>query len=424
MAAVYEGAYLTIAASASTDGSGGCFMSREPQELVRLPCQKGDAASGYMYLGIVDEDAALELFHGPLNARAWVFQEHLFARRTIHFAADQMYWKCDEYLMGQDRPDARSMVELEIPTRSLLCCILGDFLGPGRMPHLAKVSPQEHFDRADYYSWWANTVRYFSKCGLTKSSDKLPALLSLSTELGKLTGDEYHEGNWHWLAGTPLFVSSLLWHAENGTYLKKPPLFRAPSWSWAALDGSLDFADMLVHNLARIFHPEDTDLQVLKVSFFQPIGLPRRKALLLSAVLIRATKIQNCPKPNIKVSHKCMACEKAIHQTCIRISSENGKEIEGAFTFDLADISLQTFGCFQLILAGQTGVDQHLFTMLSWYQRYPTSALQVLCMRELALDTLKMHAWSTNAADNVWFSYELRPLSTFDRAFPIFDRLI
>jgi hypothetical protein len=103
MAAVYEGAYLTIAASASADGSGGCFVSREPQDLVRVPRQKGDAASGHMYLGIVEEDAARGLFNGPLNSRAWVLQEHLFARRTIHFAADQIYWECDKYIMGQDR---------------------------------------------------------------------------------------------------------------------------------------------------------------------------------------------------------------------------------------------------------------------------------------------------------------------------------
>ena len=38
-----------------------------------------------------------------------------------------------------------------------------------------------------------------------------------------------------------------------------------------------------------------------------------------------------------------MACEEAIHQSCIRISGENGKEIEGAFTFDLADIQPSNF---------------------------------------------------------------------------------
>lgn len=61
MAAVYEGAYLTIAASASADGTGGCSVSRGSQNLVRIPCQKGDISSGYMYLGVVEEDVCLLL---------------------------------------------------------------------------------------------------------------------------------------------------------------------------------------------------------------------------------------------------------------------------------------------------------------------------------------------------------------------------
>ncbi|KAH6669468.1 heterokaryon incompatibility protein-domain-containing protein [Halenospora varia] len=281
MADVYEGAYLTIAASASSDGSGGLFLSREVQELVRLPCEKTDEVSGHMYFGIADMEAAQRMLRGPLNSRAWVLQEHLFARRTLHFGADQMYWECDKFLMGQDRSDSRSSLELKIPTRALLVCILGDFLGPDRMPHLVENPSQERFNGADYYTWWCNAIRYFSKCGLTKSSDKLPALLSLSTELGKLTSDDYHEGHWHWHAGTLLFISSLLWHSSDKNYLSKGPQFRAPSWSWAALDGSLDFADMYCYNLADIFHPEDTDLQILKVQHYQPVGLPSRKALLL-----------------------------------------------------------------------------------------------------------------------------------------------
>jgi len=100
---------------------------------------------------------------------------------------------------------------------------------------------------------------------------------------------------------------------------------------------------MLLHNLARIFHPEDTDLQILKIPFFQPVGLPRRKVLLLSAVLIPASKITHPSEPRAKATHECMACEKAIHQTCIRISDENGKEIEGAFMFDLVDVQSSNF---------------------------------------------------------------------------------
>lgn len=343
MAAVYEGAYLTIAASASEDGSGGCYVDRCPQELVRVPCQKDDAAAGHMYFGVVDKKAAEKMLRGPLNSRAWVLQEHLFARRTVHFAADQIYWECDKYIMGQDQQSCRSTLELDFPTRAFLYCILGDFLGKDRMPHLVKDPPQALFSRADYYSWWVNTIRYYSKCGITKSSDKLPALLSLSTELAKLTGDEYHEGHWRPPAGDLLFISTLLWHADDRTYLTKPSLFRAPSWSWAALDGPLDFADIHNQCLSHLFTPEKTDLQVLKVLPFEPLGLPSRKALLLSGVLIPASRSSDVSEPQLGVHDDCMACDKALHQVCSRVVGEDGNEIYGAFAFDLADVQLSEF---------------------------------------------------------------------------------
>lgn len=338
MAAVYEGSYLTIAASASKDGSGGCFVNQETQSLIRVPCDTNDASKGHMYFGVrKDDNPVRRLFDGPLNNRAWVLQEHLFARRTVHFAEDQIYWECDKYLIGQDRSDGRGIIELNVPTRSLLICILGDFLGPECMPHLVKSPPQDKFDRGDFYSWWANLVKHFSNCSLTKASDKLPALLSLSLELGKLTNDEYHEGHWLWQKSSYMFMSSLLWHSNDKHHLQKIAQFRAPSWSWAALDGSLDFADMHITRLARFFHPELTELSLLKIQLYQPVRLPARKSLLLSGVLIRVTTKHDCSKSLPLMSDECMCCEKSKKLSCVRVINEAGEQIAGSFTFDTAE---------------------------------------------------------------------------------------
>jgi hypothetical protein len=131
---------------------------------------------------------------------------------------------------------------------------------------------------------------------LTKASDKLPALLSLSLELGKLTNDGYHEGHWLSQKSPYVFMSSLLWHSNDKHHLKTPAQFRAPSWSWAALDNPLDFADMYNTYLTRIFHPEPMGLDLLKIQFYQPVGMPARKSSLFSGVLIRATKKHDCSK--------------------------------------------------------------------------------------------------------------------------------
>jgi hypothetical protein len=102
MASVYEGAYCTIAATAAKDGTKGLFLPRPPQNLVEVPCDPTDPTSGGMYLGVKDETSVTGLFFGPLNSRAWVRQEHLFSRRTIHFASEQVYWECDKHLLAED----------------------------------------------------------------------------------------------------------------------------------------------------------------------------------------------------------------------------------------------------------------------------------------------------------------------------------
>lgn len=340
MASVYEWAYCVIAATGSMDGSGGCFRPYQSQDLVQVPCQPRHDASRYMYFGIADKNAVRRIFQGPLNARAWVLQEHIFARRTIHFAADQTYWECDKIFVGEDGRDARSDVDaIWLPTRSLLCCILGDFLGPERMPHLAHDPPQEPFTKRDFFNIWATIVQFYTRCDLTKPSDKLPALLSLSTELQKLTGDEYHEG--HWLS-TPLssysFASSLLWRAAKESRLQKPSSYRTSSWSWAALDGPVEFIDMVQGvTLAFLFHPQDTDLQILKVQVYRPVGLPPGKALLLSASIVPASAFVGPCASRAKGPLKCDLCMEVGHRNVVNVSDESGTMIEGSFAYDLAD---------------------------------------------------------------------------------------
>lgn len=345
MASVYEGSYFTIAASASKDGSGGCLVSQATKSLVRVPCEIDDASKGYMYFGVKeDKDPTKRLFDGALNKRAWVMQEHLFARRTIHFAEDQLYWECDKYLMGQERNTGdRALVEMRVPMRAFLLCILGDFLGPELMPHLVKDPPQDKFELADYHSWWLNMIEFFSTCGLTKASDKLPALLSLSTELAKLTGDEYIDGHWLGQESQYRFLSSLLWCAKDKQPLEKLTQFRAPSWSWAALDGPLGFVDKLWYYVPSIFHPEATELSLLKVQNFEPAGMPVRKSLLLSGVMIPATRKMDGLEAPPLFSEQCMACERFNDMECIRINGENGEEVVGGFTFDTSDYQPDKF---------------------------------------------------------------------------------
>lgn len=82
----------------------------------------------------------------------------------------------------------------------------------------------------------------YSLRSFTFVSDKLPAIAGLA-RLGSTPRDEYYFG-----AFKDSIIPSLLWHhlgrIENGKYehVKQDNMRRrAPSWSWASVDGKVNF---------------------------------------------------------------------------------------------------------------------------------------------------------------------------------------
>lgn len=289
MASVYQQACCVIAATAAPDGTIGLFQRTTVQGLASLPCDPRRPEHGNMYLGVKD-DQALEdsLFHGPLNQRGWVLQERIFARRTVHFAGDQIYWECDRYFVGEDGGDMQGAADTSTYTRSLLCKIIDDSCGFRRDPDCNNT---HRFDlSADVHSLWAGLVSLYSRCGLSNPNDKLPALHSLTLELGSILGFPFHEG--HLFDDTRFVLTGLLWRAERGSSLVKPFQPRAPTWSWASMDGPIDFADLVFDNLVskwyvEVHHSSPHDLEILKVQEHQPPGRQSYKALLCSGVALQ-----------------------------------------------------------------------------------------------------------------------------------------
>lgn len=289
MASVYQQACCVIAATAAANGSMGLSQRTPSHSLTSLPCDPRKPEHGNMYLGPRD-DQALErsLFRGPLNQRGWVLQERIFARRTIHFAGDQIYWECDKEFVGEDGGDMQGAADTETITRSMLCQIIDDFRGFRRNHNFPN---QDRFDRnSDLHSLWARLVSLYSRCGLSDPNDKLPALQSLTLELGSILNLQFHEG--HLFDNTRFVLSGLLWRASKGTSLVKPCQHRAPSWSWASMDGPINFTDLMLDRntairwYAEVHHPSPHDLEIIAVREYRPNGRQPGKALLCSGVAL------------------------------------------------------------------------------------------------------------------------------------------
>lgn len=88
----------------------------------------------------------------------------------------------------------------------------------------------------DHGLWWA-IVNEYTMRNLTKDFDKLPAIRGLAVTiyekyLKAQTDVRYLMGLW-----THKMASGLLWYVDHGAERTRPAVFRAPTWSWASVDG-------------------------------------------------------------------------------------------------------------------------------------------------------------------------------------------
>jgi hypothetical protein len=87
---VYSGAYCTIAATAASNPLTGYLDRRDPTEYVCVQ----DGTENLFFASTDIDDFDHDVVQAPLNTRAWVFQESVLSRRTIHFTSNQLYWEC------------------------------------------------------------------------------------------------------------------------------------------------------------------------------------------------------------------------------------------------------------------------------------------------------------------------------------------
>ena len=86
-------------------------------------------------------------------------------------------------------------------------------------------------------------VEYYMQCGLKKSSDNLIAISGIAKMIQLSTEDEYISGLWKRHLPYHLLWHAVVDNAEGALLPVRPPNYRAPSWSWASIDGNIIFED-------------------------------------------------------------------------------------------------------------------------------------------------------------------------------------
>ena len=92
MEKVFSSAYCTIAATSAVHSKAGFLKRNVNTEYIRVQ----DALSRRFYICTSIDDFNNDVEEAQLNTRAWVMQERVLSRRTIHFSNNQTYWECGE----------------------------------------------------------------------------------------------------------------------------------------------------------------------------------------------------------------------------------------------------------------------------------------------------------------------------------------
>jgi len=103
MAQVYTRSFITIAATSSTNGDGGCFHAPPLVPTAELKWTL-DGASPAQKVGFREYNQQKFSEHvngGPLNQRAWVIQERSLSPRIIHYTDRGLFWECQEVTFAE-----------------------------------------------------------------------------------------------------------------------------------------------------------------------------------------------------------------------------------------------------------------------------------------------------------------------------------
>ncbi|KAF2649939.1 HET-domain-containing protein [Lophiostoma macrostomum CBS 122681] len=189
----------------------------------------------------------------PLARRAWTYQERFLSRRYMSFTSQELRWRCLEGIRCE--------------------CGLLENIPPNCNPP---------FEPTLY------TIKDYTNRKLTNLFDRLPAISAIAKTFQDRIQDAYLAGLWR-----QDIRQGLLWRsAPSGRKLIAGQGYRAPSWSWASIDGSISY-DLNVHRLDMSVNVIDAQCTPLGTD---PTGEISTGYLIVESFLLKATICLPCPE--------------------------------------------------------------------------------------------------------------------------------
>lgn len=219
MAEIFSNAYLTIIAACGS-GCNDSFLNPAISDLsctLPLRLSSGTAIEGRLSLRYrrrrMPYDKMSDIQSSRHITRGWTFQEERLARRTLTFGESKFFFDCRSFQKSQDmeryvlRPDWATIIS----------------------PRQEETKSSNNEVRKGW-NHWQTLCAHYSRRELTFPEDKLPAISGMANRAAQNFRSEYLAGLWK-----DNLMHDLFWQIV--TIATKPRVYRAPSWSWASLEG-------------------------------------------------------------------------------------------------------------------------------------------------------------------------------------------
>ncbi|PQE29013.1 HET domain-containing protein [Rutstroemia sp. NJR-2017a BBW] len=236
MPAIYTNAYVTIAAVGAQNSHHGML---NPRSWASDFCEvRLSERSTINFRMIINHETEIDF----LSRRAWCLQEKVLSPRVLSFGSSQMTYTClsSHLTEGNYVRDARKILQTknDLYTR------------------VAQVSRSNLGDNIFYdaslrklHRYWYSILADYTRRTLTLPGDKLTAISGVANYIRRETSYEYLAGLWK-----ESLPQALLWQNPSSMqtrfqeagclhFREKVKIYRAPSCSWAAVDGPVNFGD-------------------------------------------------------------------------------------------------------------------------------------------------------------------------------------
>ncbi|KAL6823390.1 heterokaryon incompatibility domain-containing protein [Trichoderma camerunense] len=272
---IYASSYITISAARASHSRQGFLhdasLPSTSELSFKLPFSCSNGKRGSILL------SPRTVYRAPIDCRSWTLQEYLLSRRVLQFTDFKFHWTCREASEFDDEDGS------VLPIR-----------------HVERLNTlSDMFNELRYTGLtckdWMNIVEEYTKRDLTHSADKLPAISGIAEYWSNQSGDSYIAGLWAshlplallWTSAQPFLQND----SENATN------YRAPSWSWASLDGQVDWFDHLQTTVCSKL--SFMDYKVKPTYEQAPFGTLTSGSLTVNG-LLQETSLQTLDKPRMK----------------------------------------------------------------------------------------------------------------------------